>query len=86
LSVCSFSTIFSKGFFTLDIFTLRIFMSITKKPGETTGKDGGIFQEIGPRGGKKDNWTTIPDHKTAPPTSKPGHEWQQVKKTPDSHR
>jgi len=61
-------------------------MSIGKKPGDNTGKDGGIYREIGPRGGKKDNWATVPDNKTLPPTSKPGHEWERVKRTPDSHR
>lgn len=42
------------------------------KPGDNSGKDGGIYQEQGPRGGKKDNFATIADNKTAPPTSKPG--------------
>ncbi len=27
---------------------------MSKKPGENTGKDGGIYQEVAPRGGKKD--------------------------------
>jgi hypothetical protein len=56
------------------------------KPGENSGKDGGIFQENGPRGGKKDNFATIPDNRKAPPTSKPGGTWEQVKRTPDSTR
>ncbi|MGK0599635.1 hypothetical protein [Yokenella regensburgei] len=56
------------------------------KPGDNTGKDGGIYQEQGPRGGKKDNFATIADNKTAPPTSKPGSTWVPVKKTPDSKR
>lgn len=56
------------------------------KPGENSGKDGGIYQEIGPRGGKKDNFATIPDNKPAPPTTAPGHEWQQVNRTPDSKK
>lgn len=29
---------------------------MAKKPGENTGKNGGIYQEVGPRGGKKDNF------------------------------
>ncbi len=57
-----------------------------KKPGTSTGKSGGIFQEVGPRGGKKDNYTTVPDNKPLPPTSKPGHTWKPVKRTPDSKR
>lgn len=61
-------------------------MNDTKKPGENTGKDGGIFQEVGPRGGKKDNFAAVPDGKVMPPTSKPGHEWAQVERTPDSKR
>ncbi|MBB5349560.1 hypothetical protein HNQ81_003316 [Desulfoprunum benzoelyticum] len=58
----------------------------TKKPGESTGNDGGIYREVGPRGGAKDNFATVPDHKPLPPTSKPGHEWERVKRTPDSKR
>lgn len=56
------------------------------KPGENSGKDGGIYREVGPRGGKTDNFVTIPDNKTAPPTSRPGSSWQQAKRTPDSKR
>ena len=58
----------------------------TIKPGQNPGKDGGIYQEVGPRGGKKDNFATIPDHRKAPPTSQPGNFWTPVKKTPDSNR
>lgn len=56
------------------------------KPGENSGKDGGIYQEVGPKGGKKDNYSTIPDNKTAPPTQNPNSTWEQVKRTPDSKR
>ena len=59
---------------------------MSKKPGENTGKNGGIYREVGPRGGKKDNWTTVSDNKPMPPTSSPGSTWQQVKRTPDSNR
>lgn len=59
---------------------------MTKKPGQNTGKDGGIYQEVGPRGGKKDNWATVPDNKPLPPTSQSGNAWQRVKRTPDSKR
>ena len=61
-------------------------MSKTLKPGENSGKDGGIYQEIGSRGGKKGNFSTIPDDHTAPPTTKPGNAWQQINRTPDSTR
>jgi len=56
------------------------------KPGQNSGKDGGIFQERGPRGGKVDNFATIPDKRIAPPTSKPNSTWEPVKRTPNSHR
>lgn len=59
---------------------------MTKKPGQNTGKDGGIYREVGPRGGKKDNWATVPDNKPLPPTTQPGHEWERVKRTPNSKR
>lgn len=40
------------------------------KPGQNTGRDGGIYREQGPRGGLRDNYSTIPDRTIAPPTSK----------------
>lgn len=61
-------------------------MSKRIKPGENTGKDGGIYQEVGPRGGKRENFATIRDDQKAPPTQKPGHQWEKVKRTPDSKR
>ena len=57
-----------------------------KKPGENTGKDGGIYQEVGPRGGKKDNHAAVSDNKPLPPTSTPGNKWKLVTRTPDSKR
>lgn len=61
-------------------------MSDTKRPGDSTGKNGGIYQEEGPRGGKKPNYSTVPDHTKLPPTTKPGNVWRPVKVTPDSQR
>lgn len=61
-------------------------MSGKLKPGQNTGKDGGIYQEIGPRGGAKDNFATIRDNQKAPPTQSPGHSWQRIERTPDSKR
>lgn len=56
------------------------------KPGENTGKNGGVYQEVGPRGGKKENFSTIRDNQKAPPTQKPGSSWERIKRTPDSKR
>lgn len=56
------------------------------KPGTNVGKQGGIYQEIGPKGGVKPNFATVADNKPLPPTTKSGHTWQPVKKTPDSRR
>ena len=61
-------------------------MTAGKTPGTNTGKDGGIFQEQGPRGGRQDNYVTVPDHKPLPPTTAPGHTWVQVNRTPNSKR
>lgn len=61
-------------------------MRMTKKPGDTTGRNGGIWQEVGPRGGEKPNYATVPDNTRLPPTTKPGHEWKPVQRTPDSKR
>lgn len=58
----------------------------TIKPGQNSGKNGGIYQEIGPRGGVKNNYATIPDNHKAPPTQNPGSSWTQIKRTPNSSR
>ena len=56
------------------------------KPGQNTGRDGGIYREQGPRGGLRDNYSTIPDRTIAPPTSTPNSSWVRVERTPDSKR
>mgnify|MGYP003623521428 CR=1 FL=1 len=56
------------------------------KPGENSGNDGGIFREVGPRGGLHDNYATIADDKIAPPTSSPNCTWVQIERTPDSKK
>lgn len=59
---------------------------MTKKPGESTGRGGGIFQEVGPRGGRHDNFAAVPDNHRLPPTTSPGSEWTRIRRTPDSNR
>lgn len=59
---------------------------MAQKPGSNTGKDGGIYQEVGPRGGPKDNYATVKDNDRLPPTTQPGNEWKLIKRTPDSKR
>ncbi|TDP79298.1 hypothetical protein EV672_1166 [Aquabacterium commune] len=61
-------------------------MAAPLKPGQNSGKSGGVYQEVGPRGGKQPNYTTVPDNRQMPPTSKPGQAWTPVKVTPDSKR
>lgn len=61
-------------------------MASTKKPGTNTGKNGGIYQEVGPRGGKKSNFATVADNKPLPPTTTKGSEWELIKRTPNSNR
>lgn len=61
-------------------------MTTNKKPGENTGRNGGIYQEVGPRGGKLPNYTTVPDNRQLPQTTKPGYAWIPVKVTPNSKR
>jgi hypothetical protein len=56
------------------------------KPGTNTGRNGGIFQEIGPRGGTRPNYSTVPDNKPLPPTTTPGAGWKPVSRTPNSNR
>lgn len=59
---------------------------MSKKPGTSTGNQGGIYQETGPRGGKLPNYATVADNKPLPPTTKPGNTWSPVRVTPDSKR
>lgn len=61
-------------------------MATSKRPGQSTEKKGGIYQEIGPRGGLKDNFSTVPDFTRLPPTTTPGNTWVPVSITPDSKR
>lgn len=61
-------------------------MATGKSPGTNTGKQGGIFQQVGPKGGKQPNFATVADNKPLPPTTKPDSTWVPVKTTPDSHR
>lgn len=61
-------------------------MSAGKPPGSNSGNDGGIYQEIGPRGGRRDNFTTVPEHRPMPPTTTPGATWVPVKRTPHGKR
>lgn len=61
-------------------------MSNSKSPGSNTGKNGGIYQEVGLRGGKKENFAAVRDDERLPPTTKAGHKWHLVKRTPDSKR
>jgi len=56
------------------------------KPGSNTGRNGGIFQEVGPRGGRRQNFSAVPDNKPLPPTTTPGAQWVRVRRTPDSNR
>ncbi len=59
---------------------------MVKKPGESTGNCGGIFQEVGPRGGVKPNYATVADNHRLPPTQTSGGGWKPIKVTPDSFR
>jgi hypothetical protein len=57
-----------------------------KTPGTNVGGNGGIYQQVGPRGGKQTNYATVADNKPLPPTTKPGHTWSPVKITPTGDR
>ncbi len=38
-------------------------------------KDGGIYREVGPRGGLKNNYATVRDNEKLPPTTQSGNTW-----------
>jgi hypothetical protein len=56
------------------------------KPGQNSGRNGGIYQEIGPRNGPRNNFATIPENKPAPPTTTPGARWKPIDRTPHGTR
>ena len=55
-------------------------------PGTSVGSDAGVFQERGSRGGMRNNFATIPENHTAPPTTGKGAAWVRIKATPHGHR
>lgn len=57
-----------------------------KKPGTNVGNDGGIYQEIGTRGRLINNFCTVPDNQTLPPTTEANHGWARRNRTPNSKR
>ena len=57
----------------------------TTKPGESTGDNDGIFQEVGPKGGGRPNDASVADNKQ-PPTTEPGNTGRPVKTAPPSKR
>jgi len=56
------------------------------KPGQNTGKKGGIFQQVSPSGKPVSNYVTVPDNRPLPPTTKAGHVWVPVAITPNNKR
>lgn len=61
-------------------------MAKTKTPGSNVGSNGGIYQEVGPKGGSKPNYATVPDNHKLPPTTQPGSTWKPVHITPTGDR
>jgi hypothetical protein len=61
-------------------------MADEQKPGTNVGRRGGVYQEVGPRGGEKSNFATVADNRRLPPTTAPGHKWTPIKITPTSDR
>jgi antitoxin (DNA-binding transcriptional repressor) of toxin-antitoxin stability system len=56
------------------------------KPGQNSGNQGGIFQQVTTTGKPVANYVTVPDNRPLPPTTKPGHTWKPVATTPNSKR
>jgi general stress protein YciG len=46
-------------------------MAKGETPGTNVGTDGGIYQEQGRRGGRKENFANVKDHGRLPPTTEP---------------
>jgi hypothetical protein len=55
-------------------------------PGARIGRDAGVFQERGPRGGWRDNFATIAENRKVPPTTGKGATWVRIGATPHGHR
>ncbi|MCO6504242.1 MAG: hypothetical protein J6568_02335 [Snodgrassella sp.] len=54
------------------------------KPGDNTGINGGIYQEVDPHGHAIENFATTKDHEKLPPTQHAGNSWKLINRTPDS--
>ncbi len=54
------------------------------KPGDNTGTNGGIYQEVDQHGHAVENFVTAKDHEKLPPTQHAGNLWKLINKTPDS--
>ena len=57
-----------------------------KKPSQTTGNRGGLFQQQSPGGRMVPNYAAVADNRPLPPTTKPGHVWVPIAVTPNSKR
>lgn len=64
------------------IIEKELYMS-NLKPGDNSGTNGGIYQEVDQHGHALENFATIKDHEKAPPTQHPGNSWQLKNRTPD---
>lgn len=60
-------------------------MAASKKPGQSTGNSGGIYQEVGPKG-MRPNDVKGADNKPLPPATTRGAGWAPVMVTPGSKR
>lgn len=58
---------------------------VTVPPGKSVGREAGLLQERGPRGGMHDNYATIPEHHRAPPTTGKDSDWVRIGPTPHGH-
>jgi len=61
-------------------------MAKATTPGSNVGNRGGIYQEVGPKGGAKPNYATVPDNHRLPPTTRAGNAWKPVRITPTGSR
>ena len=64
-------------------------MALIVGPSEYVGRSGGSFQEcsvdyLGSVDQKFGRYCTIKDNEKAPPTSRVGHKWVQIFRTPDN--
>jgi len=62
------------------LLTGKLRHKVLMKPGQRTGSEGGLYEQVDSLGGKTSEYVlvSVPGNTTLPPTEKPGYLWMWV--------